>query len=222
MPVLTPSDFRQVFSPRNASLASVQPQSSGEMQPEKPVTRPKLNVAHVQFPASITDLSSESSESSPSSATTRREEPKTLHLTLSAPDFIQHGLSNDWEAMELSYEAESPDEAALVHAAKAYQCTLKARNPDQVTVDVGPLGTLTFAVLHILPFDSTRKRMSVVVKHPIINKIVVYTKGADSVIMDLLEMETTGMDGSFSTFQTDIAKAACLCQSDVCKIHWLV
>uniref|UniRef100_A0A8C9MX55 Phospholipid-transporting ATPase n=1 Tax=Serinus canaria TaxID=9135 RepID=A0A8C9MX55_SERCA len=82
--------------------------------------------------------------------------------------------------------AESPDEAALVHAARAYECVLQSRTPDQVTVDFAGLGSLTFQLLHILPFDSLRKRMSVVVRHPVSNKVVVYTKGADSVMMDLL------------------------------------
>ncbi|KAJ7400717.1 putative phospholipid-transporting ATPase VD [Pitangus sulphuratus] len=100
--------------------------------------------------------------------------------------------SNAVSSIELSplpklyYEAESPDEAALVHAARAYKCVLQSRTPDQVTVDFGGLGSLTFQLLHILPFDSLRKRMSVVVRHPISNKVVVYTKGADSVMMDLL------------------------------------
>uniref|UniRef100_A0A4W2IDE0 Phospholipid-transporting ATPase n=1 Tax=Bos indicus x Bos taurus TaxID=30522 RepID=A0A4W2IDE0_BOBOX len=88
---------------------------------------------------------------------------------------------------ELCYEAESPDEAALVHAARAYSFTLVSRTPEQVTVRL-PQGTcLTFAVLCTLEFDSVRKRMSVVVRHPLTGEIVVYTKGADCVIMDLLE-----------------------------------
>ncbi|KAM8765455.1 phospholipid-transporting ATPase VB isoform 2-T2 [Rhynchonycteris naso] len=88
---------------------------------------------------------------------------------------------------ELCYEAESPDEAALVHAAHAYSFTLVSRTPEQVTVSL-PQGTcLTFDVLCTLGFDSVRKRMSVVVRHPLTGEIVVYTKGADSVIMDLLE-----------------------------------
>nr|XP_048704353.1 phospholipid-transporting ATPase VD isoform X5 [Caretta caretta] len=96
------------------------------------------------------------------------------------------GSSLEQSISKLCYEAESPDEAALVHAAKAYKCTLQSRTPDQVTVDLAALGSLTFQLLHILPFDSVRKRMSVVVRHPLSNKVVVYTKGADSVIMDLL------------------------------------
>ncbi|XP_075799244.1 phospholipid-transporting ATPase VD isoform X1 [Microtus pennsylvanicus] len=89
-------------------------------------------------------------------------------------------------ASNLCYEAESPDEAALVYAARAYRCTLQSRTPEQVMVDFAALGSLTFQLLHILPFDSVRKRMSVVVRHPLSKEVVVYTKGADSVIMELL------------------------------------
>ncbi|XP_029439242.1 probable phospholipid-transporting ATPase VB isoform X2 [Rhinatrema bivittatum] len=91
------------------------------------------------------------------------------------------------EEMEFCYEAESPDEAALVHAARAYNFTLMSRTPDQVTVRL-PQGTLlTFELLYTLGFDSVRKRMSVVVRHPLTKEIIVYSKGADSVIMDLLD-----------------------------------
>ncbi|GCB66025.1 hypothetical protein scyTo_0004892 [Scyliorhinus torazame] len=98
----------------------------------------------------------------------------------------------DRSAEELRYEAESPDEAALVHAARAYKCTLLSKTPNQVTVELDNVGRLHFQLLHILPFDSIRKRMSVVVRHPLTNKVVVYTKGADSVMMDLLDTSTKG------------------------------
>ncbi|XP_007952438.1 phospholipid-transporting ATPase VB [Orycteropus afer afer] len=95
---------------------------------------------------------------------------------------------------EFCYEAESPDEAALVHAAHAYSFTLVSRTPEQVTVRL-PQGTcLTFDLLYTLDFDSVRKRMSVVVRHPLTQEIIVYTKGADSVIMDLLEDPDCGTD----------------------------
>ncbi|XP_023208450.1 probable phospholipid-transporting ATPase VD isoform X1 [Xiphophorus maculatus] len=88
---------------------------------------------------------------------------------------------------ELLYEAESPDEAALVHAARAYHCTLRGRSAKSLLVDLPGIGSLVVQLLHILPFDSNRKRMSVVVRHPLTGQVVVYTKGADSVIMDLAE-----------------------------------
>ncbi|KAJ7991044.1 hypothetical protein DPEC_G00293160 [Dallia pectoralis] len=91
------------------------------------------------------------------------------------------------DADELIYEAESPDEAALVHAARAYGCTLQGRSVEHLLVELPGMGSLVVPLLHILPFDSTRKRMSVVVRHPLTNQVVVYTKGADSVVMDLTE-----------------------------------
>ncbi|CAJ1058018.1 probable phospholipid-transporting ATPase VB [Xyrichtys novacula] len=86
----------------------------------------------------------------------------------------------------LSYEAESPDEAALVHAAKAYGFILLARTPDSVTVRLPSGEELVFEVLDTLTFDSTRKRMSVLVRHPVTKEYVLYTKGADYAIMELL------------------------------------
>ncbi|XP_035272961.1 probable phospholipid-transporting ATPase VD isoform X2 [Anguilla anguilla] len=85
-----------------------------------------------------------------------------------------------------AYEAESPDEAALVHAARAYGCVLRARAAGQLVAELPGVGRLPVPLLHVLPFDSTRKRMSVVVRHPLTGRVVVYTKGADSGIMDLL------------------------------------
>lgn len=91
------------------------------------------------------------------------------------------------EEEELLYEAESPDEAALVQAAKAYGCTLLGRSPEQVLVAFPGTGPLSIPLLHVLPFSSARKRMSVVVRHPLSGEVVVYTKGADNVIMELAE-----------------------------------
>ncbi|XP_058150801.1 LOW QUALITY PROTEIN: phospholipid-transporting ATPase VA [Dasypus novemcinctus] len=96
------------------------------------------------------------------------------------------GWAPDGAPRELRYEAESPDEAALVYAARAYSCALVDRLPDQVAVELPHLGRLTFELLHTLGFDSIRKRMSVVIRHPLTDEINVYTKGADSVLMDLL------------------------------------
>ncbi|XP_025838057.2 phospholipid-transporting ATPase VA isoform X1 [Vulpes vulpes] len=96
---------------------------------------------------------------------------------------LEQEKEQEWE---LRYEAESPDEAALVYAARAYNCALVDRLHDQVSVELPHLGRLTFELLHILGFDSIRKRMSVVIRHPLTDEINVYTKGADSVVMDLL------------------------------------
>ena len=84
------------------------------------------------------------------------------------------------------YEAESPDELALVDAAAAYNCKLMSRSPDKVVVSLPTQGIVEYEVLHVLPFDSTRKRMSILVKHPVTREIILYCKGADSAIMERL------------------------------------
>ncbi|XP_058651191.1 probable phospholipid-transporting ATPase VD [Onychostoma macrolepis] len=104
----------------------------------------------------------------------------------------ESGSDDEDEAEELLYEAESPDEAALVQAAKAYGCTLLGRSPEQVLVAVPGTGPLSIPLLHVLPFHSARKRMSVVVRHPLTGEVVVYTKGADNVIMELAEAAEDG------------------------------
>uniref|UniRef100_A0A671U538 Phospholipid-transporting ATPase n=1 Tax=Sparus aurata TaxID=8175 RepID=A0A671U538_SPAAU len=93
----------------------------------------------------------------------------------------------------LSYEAESPDEAALVYAAKAYGFTLMGRTPNSVTVSLPSGKELVFEVLDTLAFDSVRKRMSILVRHPITKEYVLYSKGADYAIMELLGTPYAGI-----------------------------
>merc|ERR1719481_673905 len=78
------------------------------------------------------------------------------------------------------YEAESPDELALVDAAFAYNFKLMKRTPNSVQVSLPGEGKVDFEVLHVLPFDSVRKRMSVILKNPNSGEIKLYCKGADS------------------------------------------
>ncbi|XP_054890607.1 phospholipid-transporting ATPase VB [Poeciliopsis prolifica] len=106
------------------------------------------------------------------------------------------------EAEELCYEAESPDEAALVYAARAYGFILLARTPDSVTVRLPSGKDLVFEVLDTLTFDSNRKRMSVLVRHPVTKDYVLYTKGADYSIMELLG---TPYAENFSGIEKNIA-----------------
>lgn len=94
---------------------------------------------------------------------------------------------------KISYEAESPDEAALVYAARAYGFTLVGRSPDSVTVRLPSGDNLVFEVLDTLAFDYTRKRMSILVRHPITRECVLYTKGADFAIMELLGAPYAGV-----------------------------
>lgn len=75
------------------------------------------------------------------------------------------------------YEAESPDELALVYASAAYGFRLVKRHTNSITIELPNSDLLKFEILHILPFDSVRKRMSVIVKHPRSKKMFLYCKG---------------------------------------------
>ncbi|XP_078368991.1 phospholipid-transporting ATPase VD-like [Oculina patagonica] len=88
---------------------------------------------------------------------------------------------------EVIYEAESPDEAALVKAAHLYGYKLLSRSPDKVTLYIPGEGEVTYELLHVLPFDSSRKRMSIVVRRQDDSSIVLYCKGADSAVLPKLE-----------------------------------
>lgn len=81
------------------------------------------------------------------------------------------------------FEAESPDELALVDAANSYHCKLLKRTPYYVTVSIPMQGVMDYEILNVLPFDSVRKCMSVVVKHPQTKDIILYCKGADSSVL---------------------------------------
>ncbi|KAL7412424.1 hypothetical protein BDY24DRAFT_392878 [Mrakia frigida] len=80
----------------------------------------------------------------------------------------------------IDYKAESPDEAALVAAARDAGFPFIHKNNHHLDIEV--LGQPErYVPLRVLEFNSTRKRMSVIVRSPE-GRIVMYVKGADSVI----------------------------------------
>ncbi|KAI8874988.1 phospholipid-translocating P-type ATPase, partial [Backusella circina FSU 941] len=88
--------------------------------------------------------------------------------------------------VQIEYKAESPDEAALVSAAKNVGFTFVKRKGNELTVDI--LGKeYVFTLLNILEFNSDRKRMSVILRRPHPwNDIILYCKGADNIITERL------------------------------------
>ncbi|KAL1753669.1 hypothetical protein FB107DRAFT_264155 [Schizophyllum commune] len=82
------------------------------------------------------------------------------------------------------YKAESPDEAALVAAARDVGFPFVGKGKDGIDIEV--LGQRERHIpLKLLEFNSTRKRMSVAVRAPD-GRIILYCKGADSVIYERL------------------------------------
>ena len=105
----------------------------------------------------------------------------------SPSSLIERANSFNMVNEEVIYEAESPDEAALVKAAQLYGYKLLSRSPEKVTLYIPSEGEVTYELLHVLPFDSSRKRMSIVVRRQDDSSIVLYCKGADSAVLPKLE-----------------------------------
>jgi len=83
----------------------------------------------------------------------------------------------------LEYQAQSPDENALVSAARNFGFVFTERSSRTITIQA--LGMVeTHELLCILDFNNVRKRMSVIVKYE--GKIKLYSKGADNVIFERL------------------------------------
>lgn len=87
----------------------------------------------------------------------------------------------DSKTGELLYEAQSPDESALLEALRDNGVVLKAKTKDSVTVEIFGLITETYTVLKVLEFTSDRKCMSVIIDTP--QGIQLFCKGADNVIL---------------------------------------
>ncbi|CAO3573025.1 unnamed protein product [Mortierella alpina] len=108
----------------------------------------------------------------------------------------------------ICYRAESPDEAALVSAAKNAGFAFvsrgavagadgagggKAGDNSRQNVNLNILGQdYTYEQLDIIKFNSTRKRMTVIVREPqeLGGRILLLTKGADNVIFERLSHDT--------------------------------
>uniref|UniRef100_A0A7N9DGS3 Phospholipid-transporting ATPase n=1 Tax=Macaca fascicularis TaxID=9541 RepID=A0A7N9DGS3_MACFA len=117
---------------------------------------------------------------------------------------------------QLNYQAASPDEGALVNAARNFGFAFLART--QNTITISELGTeRTYNVLAILDFNSDRKRMSIIVRTPEGN-IRLYCKGADTVIYERLHrMNPTKQEtqDALDIFANETLRTLCLCYKEI-------
>jgi phospholipid-translocating ATPase len=96
----------------------------------------------------------------------------------------------DEQSGKISYEAESPDEAAFVVAAGELGFKFYQRTQTSISLhELDPLSRKqvdrSYRILHVLEFNSARKRMSVIVKDEE-GKTFLFSKGADSVMFERL------------------------------------
>ncbi|XP_020925539.1 probable phospholipid-transporting ATPase IF isoform X15 [Sus scrofa] len=106
----------------------------------------------------------------------------TVQISSVQTDGIGDGpWQSNFASSQLEYYASSPDEKALVEAAARFGIVFIGNSEE--TMEVKTLGKLErYKLLHILEFDSDRRRMSVIVQAPSGEKLL-FAKGAESSIL---------------------------------------
>ncbi|NXU65609.1 AT8B1 ATPase, partial [Horornis vulcanius] len=129
---------------------------------------------------------------------------------------ICHTVMADTSDGQLNYQAASPDEGALVMAARNFGYVFLSRT--QNTITISEMGVeRTYDVLAILDFNSDRKRMSVIVRESSGN-IRLYCKGADTVIYERLHPRNPKREATeeaLDVFANETLRTLCLCYRDI-------
>ncbi|XP_077332109.1 phospholipid-transporting ATPase IK-like isoform X1 [Lithobates pipiens] len=115
----------------------------------------------------------------------------------------------------LIYKAASPDEEALVTAARNFGYVFLARTQESITIS--EMGTeVTYKILALMDFTSDRKRMSILLRNEE-GKIKLYTKGADSVILQRLHpnCNTEVLMDALDVFSEETLRTLCLAYKEV-------
>ncbi|XP_032069923.1 phospholipid-transporting ATPase IC [Thamnophis elegans] len=129
---------------------------------------------------------------------------------------ICHTVMVDASDGELNYHAASPDEEALVTAARNLGFVFLSRT--QNTITISEMGIVkTYDVLAILDFNSDRKRMSVITRDPN-GTIKLYCKGADTVMFERLRPRNPNKqdtEDALNIFANESLRTLCLCYKEI-------
>ncbi|ETN39572.1 uncharacterized protein HMPREF1541_05798 [Cyphellophora europaea CBS 101466] len=120
------------------------------------------------------------------------------------------------EKAEIKYQASSPDEAALVEGAVQLGYKFVARKPRSVLIEVHG-EEQEYTLLAVCEFNSTRKRMSTIYRCPD-GKVRIYTKGADTVILERLAKDNPVVDATMrhlEDYATEGLRTLCLAMREI-------
>ncbi|XP_022330149.1 phospholipid-transporting ATPase ID-like isoform X3 [Crassostrea virginica] len=121
----------------------------------------------------------------------------------------------------LEYQAQSPDEGALVSAARNFGFVFKSRTPTTITIEVNGKEEV-YDLLCILDFNNVRKRMSVIVRKN--GKLQLLCKGADNVIFERLDKSCADakeiITHHLNEFANDGLRTLCLASKDIPEELW--
>ncbi|KAF9240395.1 Ca-transporting ATPase [Melanogaster broomeanus] len=160
-------------------------------------------------------LEGTSTSSSGMATTTILREREVAHefLALLA---VCHTVIPEVKDGKTHYQASSPDEAALVAGAELLGYQFHTRKPKSVFINIYGQSA-EYQILNVCEFNSTRKRMSTVVRAPD-GKIKLYCKGADTVILERLgknQLFTEKTLAHLEDYATEGLRTLCIAYRDI-------
>ena len=102
------------------------------------------------------------------------------------------------------YQAESPDEEALVEGAKSLGWEYTSKRFDSTLVNIDSKGETSYMVMAVIEFNSTRKRMSTLVQMPQTGAYKLFVKGADNIIAGLAAPDGFDLVGGKETLDAHL------------------
>lgn len=99
---------------------------------------------------------------------------------------VCHNVTPTWDENNLlSYQASSPDEIAIVKWTELMGLALVFRDLDTIKIRNSKFD-MEFEILETFPFTSESKRMGIILRNKMTQKIIFYIKGADVVMSKLV------------------------------------
>lgn len=144
-----------------------------------------LNISQENIDNGTNGGNSKDNYSKPLNVDFNLQENLEFFIVLAICNTVIPEIDNNDGCGQIKYSSSSPDEIALVNASLNLGIKLVTRTPNSIGVCVNGVDKV-YSILNILEFSSDRKRMSIIVRDPSTNEIVVYCKGADTSILPYL------------------------------------
>ena len=134
---------------------------------------------------------------------------------------VNHSVLTETANNKIKYQCTNPDELALVSIASelGYKFTSKIGNVLKVDINNAEE---SYEILHRFEFSSARLRSSVIIKNILSNKICIFMKGADSIILSSNTLNDYSMQFIYpqtkihiDTFAREGLRTLCFCMREI-------
>jgi phospholipid-translocating ATPase len=121
----------------------------------------------------------------------RRHRTKIIRDTITAMVLCNNvtPIIDEKDINNVTYQASSPDEVALVKFAESLNMRLTNRTDKEIKMIDAANNTEEYEVLANFPFSSDTKRMGIILKNRIHGHIIYYLKGAENVMLKFVKKE---------------------------------